>query len=260
MRSTLFALLTVAAIAFPLSLEGQTAFEFEIETGTMSNGCAPPSPCLCPVFLVGDIDGTFTLTPIPGSLGPIFEYSVDVAEWTVSTPPAPPLLTIFGSGTYMIDVSTGLHEMNLTLDVGGAIQDYTSGAFVAGGEDFPTSLSIYLYHSISGCEYNGLWIDTSSFTIPEPLFVRGDCNDDGSADISDAIAILGQLFIPGTPAETCPDACDVNDDGANDVGDAIYQLASLFVAGSPAPPAPYPNCDFETTGDALATCDYSNCP
>ncbi len=93
---------------------------------------------------------------------------------------------------------------------------------------------------------------------PSPDFIRGDCNQDLLADISDAITMLGVLF-SGLPTPTCEDACDSNDDGQSDVGDPIYLLATLF-GGGPLPPPPYPDCGSDpTAGDPLG-CATSSCP
>src|SRR5262249_10533899 len=61
---------------------------------------------------------------------------------------------------------------------------------------------------------------------PESEFVRGDCNDDGTTDLSDAIFLLDQLFVTGAPLG-CEDSCDANDDGSLDVSDAVRALLAL---------------------------------
>ncbi len=91
-----------------------------------------------------------------------------------------------------------------------------------------------------------------------PEFVRGDCNDDGNFDISDAITILDVLFAMGSAP--CADACDVNDDGAGDIADAIYALASLFVSGSATPLAPFPGCDEDPSADGTGCASFIGCP
>ena len=44
----------------------------------------------------------------------------------------------------------------------------------------------------------------------------------------------------------CEDAADANDDEALDISDAIYVLGSLFVGGAPPPP-PFPDCGADPT-------------
>ncbi|MCA8960423.1 MAG: hypothetical protein KDC38_07915 [Planctomycetes bacterium] len=90
-------------------------------------------------------------------------------------------------------------------------------------------------------------------------FVRGDLNDDGSIDISDAVFGLGALFIPGSPLSTCADASDTNDDSSYDVSDIVFLLAALFVPGATPIPEPV-SCGDDPTADAL-TCDtHTSCP
>jgi hypothetical protein len=73
-----------------------------------------------------------------------------------------------------------------------------------------------------------------------PRFVRGDCNDDGNVDISDALCTLNWLFLGGaTPG--CLAATNTNGDAAVDLSDAVYLLGYLFLGG-PAPVLPFPAC------------------
>lgn len=67
------------------------------------------------------------------------------------------------------------------------------------------------------------------------LFVRGDCNGDGTLDISDPIRTLSYLFAGGVYI-ACLDAADANDDGRVDISDAIHSLSYLFTGGKDIPP------------------------
>jgi hypothetical protein len=75
----------------------------------------------------------------------------------------------------------------------------------------------------------------------EPVFVRGDCNNDGRANMPDAAATVSYLFymMQWRFDPPCLDACDANDDGRVDLADAVSLLGWLF-RGGPAPPAPGP--------------------
>jgi len=75
-------------------------------------------------------------------------------------------------------------------------------------------------------------------TAPPPPrpFHRGDANDDGAADISDAVFTLGYLFLSGAEPP-CLEAANSNDDGDLDISDGIYLLSHLFLGKAP-PPAP----------------------
>jgi len=82
-----------------------------------------------------------------------------------------------------------------------------------------------------------------------PVFLRGDPNEDGRVDLSDAISILRMLF-GGRALPACEDRLDANDDGQLTIADAIRVLSYLF-AGGPAPPAPFPVEGLDTTEDTL---------
>lgn len=69
-------------------------------------------------------------------------------------------------------------------------------------------------------------------------FHRGDANGDGKADISDAISLLGSLFLGGQEPG-CLETADVDNDGARNITDAIYLLMWLFQGGRP-PASPGP--------------------
>ena len=74
----------------------------------------------------------------------------------------------------------------------------------------------------------------------ESRFLRGECNDDGSVDVSDASCILNWQFLGG-PAPGCIAAVNTNGDRGIDIADAIYLLGSLFLGGPP-PVQPFPAC------------------
>lgn len=103
-------------------------------------------------------------------------------------------------------------------------------------------------------------------TVNEPEFRRGDCNDDGTFNIADAVFFLSTLFPPPggpVPVAGCVDACDANDDGSLNIADAVTALAELFPGpGGPAPlPAPGSQmCGIDPTADALDCMSTLNCP
>ncbi|MCA8959065.1 MAG: hypothetical protein KDC38_01070 [Planctomycetes bacterium] len=90
-----------------------------------------------------------------------------------------------------------------------------------------------------------------------PWFVRGDCNGDGVFDLGDPIFHLQQLFQTGEDFD-CPESCDVNDSGALDIADAIFAISGLYAFGAP-PPAPYPACGPDPSGDYDCT-TFASCP
>jgi Mg-chelatase subunit ChlD len=70
-------------------------------------------------------------------------------------------------------------------------------------------------------------------------FHRGDANDDGKTDISDATRIFSYLFIDGI-LPPCLEATDVNDDASVDISDGVSLLSYLFL-GEKEPPVPGPD-------------------
>ena len=97
---------------------------------------------------------------------------------------------------------------------------------------------------------------------PRIPFLRGDVNDDGETDISDAIALFGYLFfgqrIP------CVDAADANDSGTDspDISDPIYILAWRFLGEAPPPPPGPERCGLDGLdgGDTIDCLEYQSCP
>ena len=96
---------------------------------------------------------------------------------------------------------------------------------------------------------SALSVRATPFNAP---FTRGDVDQGGRMSIADAVHILGGLF-HGQDL-SCNDAADVNDDGELTLSDPVFLLHSLF-EGGPPPPAPFPGCGTDRTGDGL-TCDF----
>jgi len=93
-----------------------------------------------------------------------------------------------------------------------------------------------------------------------PSFLRGECNDDGTVDLSDAVCIFSWLF-EGGDRPGCLDAADTNDTDGHNLTDGIYLLAWLFQGGGP-PPAPGPTrCGIDPTDeDGIDCLSYNQCP
>ena len=88
-------------------------------------------------------------------------------------------------------------------------------------------------------------------------FRRGDTDADGSLDMSDAIRLLGHLFLGGE-APSCVDAADANDDAVLDLADAVHVLQFLFLGGPP-PALPFPACGPDPTGDSFSCALEAGC-
>jgi hypothetical protein len=98
-----------------------------------------------------------------------------------------------------------------------------------------------------------LLVDDPIFVMPGPFdaqFLRGDPNQDGTVDITDAVVILNYLFA-GASTPYCLDSADTNDDGTVDMADAISLLFYLFGTGKtpPYPGVSIPGSDL--TADSL---------
>jgi hypothetical protein len=90
-----------------------------------------------------------------------------------------------------------------------------------------------------------------------PSFIRGDANADGATDVSDAIAILGYLFL-AIDRVPCEQAGDANSDDTLDITDAIYLLSFLFIDGKPIGP-PAGTCGIDPTGHSLPCSSFPGC-
>ncbi len=88
------------------------------------------------------------------------------------------------------------------------------------------------------------------------IFLRGDCNANGSLELGDVVTNLNYQFVSGQV--TCLDACDLNDDGLIGLDDVFYGLNFLFQSG-PAPLSPTLACGPDTTEDDLNCLEFAVC-
>ena len=92
---------------------------------------------------------------------------------------------------------------------------------------------------------------------PSSRFIRGDCNDDGAVDISDASCALDWLFA-GRVVSGCLSALNANGDAKVDIADPVYLLNFMF-AGGPRLSAPYPDCGPGPAAEKLGCANPPNC-
>ncbi|MBI4606887.1 MAG: PKD domain-containing protein, partial [Planctomycetes bacterium] len=93
---------------------------------------------------------------------------------------------------------------------------------------------------------------------PALAFRRGEANQDGKVDISDAVSILQWLFL-GEAEPGCLSAADVDGDKAVNITDPIYLLTHLFLGG-PSPPEPFATCGPDPSPDGLPCESLGPCP
>lgn len=84
-----------------------------------------------------------------------------------------------------------------------------------------------------------------------PTFRRGDSNDDGAVDTSDAVFVLIWLF-EGGPAPGCIAVTNTNGDTDTDLSDVVYLLGYVFLRG-PDPAQPFPDCGPMPDAEGLAS-------
>ena len=90
----------------------------------------------------------------------------------------------------------------------------------------------------AGGAYQGDGTDCATTECPMGTpFRRGDHDGSGLADITDALNLLGFLFL-GTTPPICLDASDFDNSGAADITDALILLGHLFLGSPNALPAP----------------------
>lgn len=99
--------------------------------------------------------------------------------------------------------------------------------------------------------------DGSIEVLPIP-FQRGDCNQNGTVNLVDAVVCLQRQFMV-LPPGTCDDADDIDDNGLIEVTDTVFLLDFLFNSGPPVP-APVGTCDVDGTLDTLECNSFSACP
>ena len=89
-------------------------------------------------------------------------------------------------------------------------------------------------------------------------FVRGDANSDGTFDVADPMHVAFYLM-EGGREPSCMRAADFDDSGWVDLSDAVAGLRSLFVPGAAQAAAPSNGCGVDSTPDLLGCQSYPRC-
>lgn len=103
----------------------------------------------------------------------------------------------------------------------------------------------------------GVFFCRGELGAQEVFFKRGDVNEDGKLDLSDAIFIVQRLFVINEEF-ACLDSADATDDGLVDVTDVIKIAGYLFM-GAAEPPPPFSECGLDPTKDAIGCDSFSPC-
>jgi len=93
--------------------------------------------------------------------------------------------------------------------------------------------------------------------VRAPIFLRGDTNDDGARNLSDAVVVLSYLFNNGG-VPSCLKSADTDDDSILRISDPIFFLNWLFIGG-PAPAAPTESCGEDPSPDDLSCDSFASC-
>jgi hypothetical protein len=111
----------------------------------------------------------------------------------------------------------------------------------------------------------GAGVDIGAYELCEGSgltpFRRGDANADATLNVADPVAILTHLF--STKALPCLDAADADGNDALELTDAVRLLGFLFLGTEP-PPAPFESCGADaggpgSEGSALGCESYEPC-
>ena len=191
-----------------------------------------------------------------GSAVTQLELGLDSGEWI-------PVEDSFAPASH--ELTPGLNAMTHVLFVGDALHERLAGRefvnwrwrLVRQGEIGDTRvragrMDLFMLREFEDCDFDGM-------PDEEPCeferFVRGDADGSGGVDLSDAIRILGVLFL-GSDDLPCDEAGDVDWDFELAITDAILILGHLFL-GERVPALLRETC--EVTDETLG-CDQSTCP
>ena len=113
-----------------------------------------------------------------------------------------------------------------------------------------SELTLEEYQEANQVELNSIVADPLCVDPENRDFVRGDANADGSVDIGDPLRVLQYQF-RDADSLGCVRTADVDDDGQVNLTDAVVLLGFLFL-GADHPPDPFRRCDQDETPDGLS--------
>lgn len=214
-------------------------------TQTCSAGPASTWPLADVWYLVtADCDGTMTLDTFGSS------YDTAIAVWPAAACPTGP--APFCNDDAMNPPAGQNNRSELTIPI-------------LDGDVFLVQIG----GGVLGARGAGVLNFTFDCPQTDSDFLRGNCNNDASINIADAVFKLSVLFPPmgmSAPVPDCFDACDSNDDGQLNIADAVFTLSVLFPPMGQVPPtfaAPTVGCGQDPTADMLDCAAYdvvAGCP
>ncbi len=164
----------------------------------------------------GTPEGTSLVRELPPEYGEVKYFDVDAGRLyfsvVISTPDSSWLSAIWTSDG--------------TAEGTGPFAAFPRGVGVA--EPGPLAGGKLYFSANDAAHGTELW----ALVLDGSVALRGDANGDARLDISDAVSILGCLFL-GRPCPALECGTDVNDDGASDISDAVFLLQYLFLGGPP---------------------------
>jgi hypothetical protein len=123
-----------------------------------------------------------------------------------------------GTPPYTWQIIDGMLPKDLTLD---AVDGIISGVIDEAGT-FDFTIKVY-------DQSDPVYSDTAVFQVAVN-YICGDANNDGEANVADAVFIINYTFLGG-PAPVLSQAGDPNCDGEVNVADCVYLIAYVFNGG-----------------------------
>lgn len=227
--------------------EAPTSLPGEARSFTLTN---PPEGAL--VITVTNYSGVGVDCSLCENLAP--EVFIDGPE-TASLQDGSATVSLDSSRSTDGDANDGSQQLNRVWDIVSAPQgsspavDNPSAVSVVVTVDLEGEYTVRLTITDSGCPGSTSAVGSAEHTLlvdssqTANLMRPGDCNLDGRLDISDAVCLLGHLFLGNPASVPCEGSTvldpgnlallDANGSGRVDLSDAVHGLNFLFAGGSP---------------------------
>ncbi len=157
-RTTLLAtalVVTGAAFTPQAQAQGQQTFPavtYEVQPGSSHTaGCY--FLCLCPIFYIGDLSGTFELTQVTPAPLNFDNYVVSDIDWQVTNLLGDVIMQVRGDGTYRVGGLTGLeHQLVLNLVIDGVpVDTYDTGLITMTGSNAFPDVGVFIAQNDFQC-------------------------------------------------------------------------------------------------------------